>query len=548
MLNVISLLLFESTTANAVWKDPANEDWLAVVRGVSGKTYNLLARRYYLALAHFRRQANRAALPGRVEVKAEGKQQAFLALLGRMKTRSAAEKKAAARDEPAIFIEAGPDAHDESLPAALRDLSARPPPLSDLLDGPGRPPVDALCMMRAFLAAPLLRVGDSPSAVYALLRSNPTFASACGFLGRDTYTQPGELTSRRLPSMSKLEDFSEVMTRFGLWHLACADQVRDNLTSGVIEIEDTLVFDTTHIEANSHCGHVVPPAATPKANKKPKHKKVPRPRKICDCGKAQWEDCSHVWVPTDQGAAVVVKAPTRIYWAHKTSVVTFGRSEIPLDVRVLQYAAEHDGKTLVPHLELLNRYLPQVTADLRYVLADDAYKGKQKGVAQFGKSARLIVPVHPNRSSKAAVVDRFDGIDRFTPTGVPICLGGHRFEMRGRDILSELYIWVAPDDADGKSTCADCPFADTCGVRGARRYIRVARADFPQINWDHPQHLTRNRDRYKRRTGVERAIKRLKVDLMGEHLTHRDSLRVQAHLDRKLLIFHLLLRAAAAPG
>ena len=53
----------------------------------------------------------------------------------------------------------------------------------------------------------------------------------------------------------------------------------------------------------------------------------------------------------------------------------------------------------------------------------------------------------------------------------------------------------------------------------------------------------REKARYDRRPGVERAIKRLKVDLLGANLTHRSALRVQAHLDRKLLILHLLLAA-----
>ena len=140
---------------------------------------------------------------------------------------------------------------------------------------------------------------------------------------------------------------------------------------------------------------------------------------------------------------------------------------------------------------------------------------------------------------------RFNGIERFTPVGIPVCRAEHRFEMRGRDITDNRYIWAAPDDADGRSVCADCPFAATCLSSGTRRHIRVSRDDFPQIDWEHPQHLARNRTRYGRRTGVERAIKRLKVDLAGEHLTHRDSPRVQAHLDRRLLILHLLLEVAA---
>jgi hypothetical protein len=60
-------------------------------------------------------------------------------------------------------------------------------------------------------------------------------------------------------------------------------------------------------------------------------------------------------------------------------------------------------------------------------------------------------------------------------------------------------------------------------------------------------HLVRERARYSKRTGVERAIKRLKIDLLGEHLTHRDALRVQAHLDRRMLTLHLLLAVLAPP-
>ena len=36
------------------------------------------------------------------------------------------------------------------------------------------------------------------------------------------------------------------------------EQVRSNLVSGVVEVEDPLCFDTTHLEAHSHCANVVP--------------------------------------------------------------------------------------------------------------------------------------------------------------------------------------------------------------------------------------------------------------------------------------------------
>ena len=45
------------------------------------------------------------------------------------------------------------------------------------------------------------------------------------------------------------------------------------------------------------------------------------------------------------------------------------------------------------------------------------------------------------------------------------------------------------------------------------------------------------------RSGAVRGIKRPKVDLRGETLTHRNGLRVQAQLDRRLLVLHLLLAA-----
>jgi len=542
MLHSTAQVLFESTDSPAVLNDPANEDWLTVVHTVDGEIYDLQARRYYIALYHLRSQGQRPDLPGKLYVAAQGKQQALQGVLDELDKRKANNKEGLTECSAEVFVDAGPNKSDTSLPEVLLDFSKVPPPLSSILAGPGRPPCDAVRMMRAFLAAPLLGVGDDPTSVHKLLHSNPTFARACDFLGSEALKQPDELTSRRLPSLSVCEEFNEVMTRYGLWHLARIEQVHHNLESGVVDKEDTLVFDTTHLEANSHCANVVPLDAKVEEGKKPKHRKVPRMRKNCDCGKHRWESCEHPWSPTDQGAAVVVKGPTRIYWAHKSSVVSFGDSEIPIDVRVLQYAAQADGKTLVPHLEILDRDFDDVVAGTRYILADDAYRDNHEAVSRFGQQARLIVPVH-GKKSKAELAAAFIGINHFTPTGVPICEAGHSFQMRGRDIMNERYSWAAPDGDQGQPVCKGCPMASNCVKQGQRRHIRVARNDFPQIDWGHPQHFVRDRARYQKRTEVERAIKRLKVDLSGEILTTRDSHRVQAHLDRRLLILHLLLSA-----
>ncbi len=543
MLNANAPVLFESSDSDAVLGNPVNEDWLAVVSAVAGERFEEVELRYYVALHHFREQQSRSRLRDAIEVDADGRQRALQGMLELIEQRKADGKKAPSEGQAVkVLFDAHPDSEDESLP----DFSKTPQSLTTILSGRGRPPCDGLCLLRAFLAAPLMGVGDDPTSVHRLLHNNPTFARQCGFLGPGAMKQPSELTSRRLPSLSVCGEFSEVMTRYGLWHLTRLDQVRENIASGVVEVEDTVCFDTTHLEANSHCANVVPPGATAEhEGGKPKHRKVPRVRKMCECGREQWETCEHPWSPTDQGAAVVVKGPTRVFWAHKTSVVAFGDSEIPFDARVCEYAAENDGRTLVPHLELLDRDFPEVASQIRHILADDAYRHNSDAVGRFGQQARLSVPVH-GRKVNPKLADAFDGIDRFTPIGTPICEGEHRFELRGRDITGERYIWVAPDDDQGQPVCASCPLSGSCHGKGQRRHIRVHRRDLPQIDWDHPQHSARNRTRYDKRTGVERAIKRLKVDLNGEHLTHRDVHRVQAHLDRRLLTLHLLLASRSS--
>ena len=328
MLHCTVPVLFESSDTHAVLQDPVNKDWVILLESIDEERFGSVARRYYLALSHFRRQPARSALPGQLEIMAAGKQQAQQEMLAVWEQRKTSRKQAGGEQVADILVSAAPSCIDD-LPEALRDFTKSPPPLSDILSGAGRPPCDALCLLRAFLAAPLLGVGDDPTSVHRLLHSNPTFAHRCDFLGRGALRQTGEQTSRRLPSLAVCAEFSEVMTRYGLWHLARLELVRENLASGVVEVEQTLAFDTTHLEAHSHCANVVPANAESEEGKAPKHRKVPRMRKRCGCGQANWETCEHPWTPTDSGVAVVVKGSTRIYWAHKASVVSFAESEVP---------------------------------------------------------------------------------------------------------------------------------------------------------------------------------------------------------------------------
>ena len=82
---------------------------------------------------------------------------------------------------------------------------------------------------------------------------------------------------------------------------------------------------------------------------------------------------------------------------------------------------------------------------------------------------------------------------------------------------AERFIWQAPNGDDGARVCTGCPFAATCPFSGGkRRHLRVHRADFPQIDWGHPQHQSLHKKTYSQRTGAESGIKRIKKDFGGE--------------------------------
>jgi len=534
-------VLFESSVSRAIVSSPVNSAWVSVLRETYSPTFERVGVLYHVALRHFRSQKQRASLPGGQEFDAGSQREARQQALKVMEERKAAEKVDASQTEPAVFVD--PHHTDESWPPCLVDPSVPPPPLHLLLGGRGRRPISGLAMMRAWLAAPLLHVTATAAGVQTLLHSNPVLAQLCGFKGYGISAGPGNLISYGVPSAATLSEFNQVMTRYGLWRQASVLAVAENLRSGVVEVERGLSFDTAHIEADS--GSVGLRVEGPKD--KPTIKRICRLTKTCSCGKARWSMCPHPWRRTDDGAAVVVKGPTKKYWAHKMSVAAFAESEVPIDARVMQHAADHDSTTVVPHLRELMKTFPGLLDALKYVLADTAYHSKTVEVAELGPELHTAVRASTSKKP-AAIAARLSGIDHFTRTGVPVCEAAVKFTMVGRDIPGERYIWTVPDNDDGYSPCESCRRAPSCGQGGARRYIRVDRNAFKQINWDNPQHLQSNRELYQHRTGVERAIKRLKVDLGAEHVTQRNALRVQAIVDTKMMTLHLLLRAQARAG
>jgi len=112
----------------------------------------------------------------------------------------------------------------------------------------GRRPKCFFAMLYAFLGTTLAHQRAEPEFVHQRLRENPAFARTCGF----TIPRPGKPDRQSdIPSLRKLQQFDQIMTAAGLWEELALDRVAANLREGAIEVEDTLVHDTTHYHAYS---------------------------------------------------------------------------------------------------------------------------------------------------------------------------------------------------------------------------------------------------------------------------------------------------------
>ena len=112
----------------------------------------------------------------------------------------------------------------------------------------GRPPKCFFAMLYSFLGTTLAGQPAEPEFVHQRLCENPAFARTCGF----TIPRPGKLERQSdVPSLRKLQQFDQIMTAAGLWGELALDRVAANLREGKIQVESTLVHDTTHYHAYS---------------------------------------------------------------------------------------------------------------------------------------------------------------------------------------------------------------------------------------------------------------------------------------------------------
>ena len=114
----------------------------------------------------------------------------------------------------------------------------------------GRKPKCFFSLLKSFIGTTLMGFPAEPEQVYLLLKSNPSFARACGF-GPKEKANPDQYDARQVPALRKLEQFDQVMRQAGIWEQIKVSEVRTNLLTGVIKKEKELVGDTTHYHAYS---------------------------------------------------------------------------------------------------------------------------------------------------------------------------------------------------------------------------------------------------------------------------------------------------------
>jgi len=399
----------------------------------------------------------------------------------------------------------------------------------------GRSPKCFFALFKAFAGLPLMGRPAEPEFVHQELVNNPSFARACGFTlpDPDCGYQPSDI-----PGLRKLEQFDQIMTENRLWQLAAVEQVTRNIESGKLEVDTTLVHDTTHYEAYSEMQVVEFPAK--KEGAKPKRKSHPKTTKACRC--AVWSDCPHDWISADAGAGTVVKARGKMVWGHKASTLSFAGQEILLDAVAMTDAASHDSRSLLAHLERVSRLYPEILEKVE-ILLDDSALDDQAISKQVKECYEIDLVVQPNpRGRKPIKEDLPRGIDHVTKAGTPVCRARFPFDFLGCRHEPGKFLFRAPDDAEGDPVCASCSEREGCLRRdGERRHLSIPFSRIPAINPEFSHLSRRFLKLMAMRTVIERIHKLMKFDYGNPRLTKRGTESFQATLDKTLLAMHLVV-------
>ncbi len=399
----------------------------------------------------------------------------------------------------------------------------------------GRKPKCFFALLKSYVGTTIMGFPPEPEAVYMQLKNNIDFLRVCGFVPKE---EKDEYCYLHVPSLRKLEQFDQIMTESGLWNKIKLDEIRRNLEAEVIKKEKELVGDTTHYHGYS--GFQV--LRYTDENGKERKKSQSKTTKRCRCENRN--TCSHPWEEADPGAGTIVKSNKQMHWGHKASIIGLPQQGIPLDAAAVTDAAIHDGETLYPHVEKLFQELPEIKAWTERILYDsacDSAELKQKFQNDFG--IELKASLNPRR--KQELTENLPrGLEKITPYGEPICIGGHAMDYKGIRYETEKFIYQAPVGDDGTSVCVSCERkSECCPNAQTGRTITVSFDVLPHIDAHDPPMAKRFKAIMSRRPSVERMIKRLKCDLGDDRLTKRGTASFQAYLDKTLIAFHQLLRS-----
>jgi hypothetical protein len=222
--------------------------------------------------------------------------------------------------------------------------------------------------------------------------------------------------------------------------------------------------------------------------------------------------------------------------------MSFTGQEVPLDAVAMIDAASHDSRSVEPHLERIFRRLPQLRGTIG-VLLDDAAADDAGLKARVRKVFEIEVVASQNtRSRRAITKDLPRGIEKITPTGMPVCRAGLPLDLAGCCHTTGHFVFRAPDLEEGRSACGGCALREGCVRAGAeRRHVRIA---FDRLPWLDPA-LPQTSKTFARmaaaRTVIERIHNLMKYEYGPPRLHQRGTASVQATLDKTLWAMHVVL-------
>ncbi len=384
--------------------------------------------------------------------------------------------------------------------------------------GAGRKGEDFFQLLKVWTLAPYYEAEQNAEAIWRRVVQNPDYRKDCGFQNLSD-----------VPSARTLRRFNEIMYTYGLWTQVRKIAVLNNIDVGIIDPSGSLAVDPTHLDGFA---------------------KVKNPAKECkECDKR--ETCQEVEYTCDM-TDIVSKSKNYKLPGVKAALISDPTSELPISGMPFN-ARVYDGKTeevLEPLLKQVDEEYPALKEQIDTILADGAFDSKaNRDACKDILDASLLAPINP-RNHKEFLAVRGKGIAKIDKYGVPHCICGHKLQLLTRDTNLSQYIWGCPVfNPDCQVEGLSCNRKDECSPNSQYgRTLRTNKNDYPQIDWENPQHLKSNQEEYCGRTSIERTISRVKRCLPFERFWNRGKKALGAHIDRAILALNMFASAAVRLG